>query len=265
MYKRQRNKQYYIVSSSIGSDKNSGTEVNLCDSYQFQVYFPAIKSKLEKIDIANGTDSRSWKFTDIDLNYYRNNLSVDMNLYRKLYAMSQTKEGELGGAYQIFQDILSENPTDVECLNGLGLISYITDNQLDAMSYFNTAIEENPLNVLSYLNRCAIYDAKEDYKSALADITKAIEIDPAQPDYYYHRALTYCKINDYKSALTDMDQLISSNDFKKEAYAYYVRAMIHIEMNNKKAASKDIYTSFQLSDDEELEKELQKMWQYCGN
>ena len=104
-----------------------------------------------------------------------------------------------------------------------------------------------------------------DYKSALADITKAIEIDPAQPDYYYHRALTYCKINDYKSALTDMDQLISSNDFKKEAYAYYVRAMIHIEMNDKKAASKDIYTSFQLSDDEELEKELQKMWQYCGN
>lgn len=262
---QERNRQYYIASSSIGSNKNSGTEVNLCDSYQFQVYFPAIKSKLEKIDIANGTDSRSWKFTDIDLNYYRNNLSVDMNLYRKLYAMSQMKEGELGGAYQIFQDILSEDPTDVECLNGLGLISYVTDNQLDAMSYFNTAIEENPLNVLSYLNRCAIFDAKEDYKSALADITKAIEIDPAQPDYYYHRALTYCKINDYKSALTDMDQLISSNDFKKEAYAYYVRAMIHIEMNDKKAASKDIYTSFQLSDDEELEKELQKMWQYCGN
>jgi len=235
------------------------------DSYQFQVYFPTIKNKLERIDIFNGDDSRSWRFTDIDLNYYRNNLSVDMNLYKKLYAMSQMKEGELGGAYQMFQEILNDNPTDVDCLNGLGLISYIANNQMDAMSYFDTAIEENPLNVLSYLNRFAISEAKKDYQSALTDISKAIEIDPAQPDYYYHRAMTYCKLNNYISALTDMDQLISSNDFKKDAYVYYLRAMIYIEMDDKKAASKDIYTSFQLTDDEELEKELKEMWKYCGN
>lgn len=106
---------------------------------------------------------------------------------------------------------------------------------------------------------------KKDYQSALTDISKAIEIDPAQPDYYYHRAMTYCKLNNYTSALTDMDQLISSNDFKKDAYVYYLRAMIYIEMDDKKAASKDIYTSFQLTDDEELEKELKEMWKYCGN
>lgn len=260
-----KNKNYYIVSSSIGSSKNDGTEIALCDSYQFKVYFPAIKTELEKISIANGDDSRSWMFTDIDLNYYRNNLSIDMNLYKKLYAMSRMKEGELGEAYQIFQNILNMNPTDVESLNGLGLISYIADNQLDAVSYLNTAIEENPLNVLSYLNRCAILDAKEDYTSALADITKAIEIDSAQPDYYFYRALIYCKTNDYKSALADMNQLISSQDFKKEAYAYYVRARIYMEMKDKKAASKDIYTSFQLTDDKNLEEELQEMWKYCGN
>ena len=144
-------KKYYIVSSSIGANKANGADVPLCDSYQFQVYFPTIKNKLERIDIFNGDDSRSWRFTDIDLNYYRNNLSVDMNLYKKLYAMSQMKEGELGGAYQMFQEILNDNPTDVDCLNGLGLISYIANNQMDAMSYFDTAIEENPLNVLSLL------------------------------------------------------------------------------------------------------------------
>ena len=258
-------KKYYIVSSSIGANKANGADVPLCDSYQFQVYFPTIKNKLERIDIFNGDDSRSWRFTDIDLNYYRNNLSVDMNLYKKLYAMSQMKEGELGGAYQMFQEILNDNPTDVDCLNGLGLISYIANNQMDAMSYFDTAIEENPLNVLSYLNRFATSEAKKDYQSALTDISKAIEIDPAQPDYYYHRAMTYCKLNNYISALTDMDQLISSNDFKKDAYVYYLRAMIYIEMDDKKAASKDIYTSFQLTDDEELEKELKEMWKYCGN
>ena len=54
-------------------------------------------------------------------------------------------------------------------------------------------------------------------------------------------------------------------DFKKDAYVYYLRAMIYIEMDDKKAASKDIYTSFQLTDDEELEKELKEMWKYCGN
>lgn len=69
-------KKYYIVSSSIGANKANGADVPLCDSYQFQVYFPTIKNKLERIDIFNGDDSRSWRFTDIDLNYYRNNLSV---------------------------------------------------------------------------------------------------------------------------------------------------------------------------------------------
>ena len=43
------------------------------------------------------------------------------------------KEGELGGAYQMFQEILNDNPTDVDCLNGLGLISYIANNQMDAV------------------------------------------------------------------------------------------------------------------------------------
>ena len=258
-------KNYYIVSSSIGSDKAHGVEVPLCDAYQFQVYFPSIKNKLSKITIANGEDSRSWIFSDIDLDYYRNNLSVDMNFYKKLYAMSQMKEGELGVAYSMFQEILSERPADVESLNGLGLISYIAENKLDAMLYFDTAITENPLNVISYLNRCAIYKGEENYSAALADITKAIDIDPAQPDYYYHRALIYSGMEDYKSALADINHAIQSKDFKKEAYMYYIRALFHIQLKNLKAASDDIYTSFQLTDDEELEKELKAMWKYCGN
>lgn len=262
---KETNNTYYISTSSIGSNKQNGQIVELCDAVQFQVYFPAIKDTLHKISIENGENSRSWRFPDIDLDYYRNNLSVDMNFYTKLYAMSQMKKGELGDAYTIFQEILNEDPSDVESLNGLGLISYIADNRLDAMSYFDTAIEENPTNELSYLNRAAIFATNQNYKSAIADITKAIEIDSDQPDYYYYRASYYYALKEYKLALNDMNRLISDKDFKKEAYAYYTRARIQIELRDYKAASKDIYTSFQLTNDKDMEKELQAMWRYCGN
>lgn len=265
IFDKKQNKHYYIVSSSIGADKKNGTKVELCDSFQFQVYFPAVKYRLNNIDVKNGDDTRAWRFEDIDLDFYRNNLSVDLNLYKKLYAMSQMKGGKLSDAQSVFYEILDDDPTDVESLNGLGLISYIADNNFDAISYFNSAIEENPSNVLSYLNRAAIYADNEDYKSALADISKAIEIDSDQPDYYYHRSLYYCALNDYKSALSDANKFISNKDFKIDAYSYYIRARIYIGLKNFKAASKDIYTSFQLTDDKELEQELQQLWRYCGN
>lgn len=260
----ESDKKYYIVSSTIGATKAEGTEVELCDACQFQVYFPAIKKSLNKISICNGDDSRAWMFTDIDLSHYRHSLSIDVSMYKKLSAMSQIKSGELGYAYQLFNEILNDNPSDVECLNGLALLSYIVGNKSDSMYYLDLAIEEAPLNVLSYLNRSVLLSDQEKNEEALSDLSKAIEIDPAQPDYHYHRAKLYCKMEKFKKALEDMDTLIQSKDFKKDAYAYYLRALIHIELGNKKSAKKDIYTSFQLTNDKELEKELNRLWQIYG-
>lgn len=63
----ESNFKYYLTSSTIGIDKDSGTEVPLASSYKFKVYFPAIKSTLHKISITNGTTSRGWQFRNIDL------------------------------------------------------------------------------------------------------------------------------------------------------------------------------------------------------
>ena len=37
------NKKYYITSSTIGTDKENGTEIPLASNYKFKVYFPPIK------------------------------------------------------------------------------------------------------------------------------------------------------------------------------------------------------------------------------
>jgi hypothetical protein len=48
---KDRNKKYHVVSSTIGVDKASGTDVALASNYRFKVYFPAIKDELNNIDI----------------------------------------------------------------------------------------------------------------------------------------------------------------------------------------------------------------------
>ena len=45
------NKKYYITSSSIGTDKENGTEVPLASNHKFKVFFPPIKDIPANIDV----------------------------------------------------------------------------------------------------------------------------------------------------------------------------------------------------------------------
>lgn len=73
MLDQNSNKKYYIVSSTIGDNREDATEVPLASSYRFKLTFPPIKkpSELETIDIVEGKMKKGWKFEDINLSDYR--------------------------------------------------------------------------------------------------------------------------------------------------------------------------------------------------
>lgn len=257
---KERNRKYYVTSSTIGVDKPNGTEVALASNYKFKVFFPAIRDELHTIDVTYGHTSRGWQFTNINLDRYREKLSYQSNEYIRNYAYSTMHKGDLNDASSIFLSMLEENPEDLFALNAMGIISYAVENINDANYYFSKAIESHPNNTLGYLNRSQLYKYQKDYKNAIADMTTAININPAQPDSYFVRGTMYADTDQWDDAVNDYSKAIESDDFKNDPYAYFYRAIAHVRTKNVKAARDDVQTSYNLTNDPELEEALQELW-----
>lgn len=257
------NKKYYITSSSIGTDKENGTSVPLASNYKFKVFFPPIKDIPSNIDIVEGYESKSWQFRNICIDEYKDNWEIDMNAYQKEYAYSNMHEGHLADAENLFLAMLDEDPEDLQALNAMGIISFVLENYSNAEAYFTKAIEAHPNNSIGYLNRSQIYQLRGDNQSALRDLTQAVN-NSAQPDDYYKRALLYIKLEEWEKAEKDLDKVIKTEDYKRTADPYAFRAICKMKQRKREAACKDIEIAYNLTNDKELEKTLQQMWNDCG-
>lgn len=257
------NKKYYITSSSIGTDKENGTSVPLASNYKFKVFFPPIKDIPSNIDIVEGYEPKSWQFRNICIDEYKDNWEIDMNAYQKEYAYSNMHEGHLADAENLFLAMLDEDPEDLQALNAMGIISFVLENYSNAEAYFTKAIEAHPNNSIGYLNRSQIYQLRGDNQSALRDLTQAVN-NSAQPDDYYKRALLYIKLEEWEKAEKDLDKVIKTEDYKRTADPYAFRAICKMKQRKLEAACKDIEIAYNLTNDKELEKTLQQMWNDCG-
>ena len=257
---KDKNKKYHVVSSTIGVDKVNGTKVELASNYRFKVYFPAIKDELNNIDIVTGTTTRDWKFLNINLDQFRDNITYDSQKYIKEYAYSTMRKGYLEEAVVVFNSILEENPEDMQALNAMGIISYAIDNNMDALSYFTKAIETHPNNTLGLSNRSYLYKYQKEYKKALEDISKVISINPAQPDNYYFRATIYVDLGKFEDAIKDFTQTLDSEDFKEESMIYFYRALCYAQIGKIKKAKDDVQMAYNYTNDSELEEILQDLW-----
>lgn len=257
------NKKYYITSSSIGTDKENGTSVPLASNYKFKVFFPPIKDIPSNIDIVEGYELKSWQFRNICIDEYKDNWEIDMNAYQKEYAYSNMHEGHLADAENLFLAMLDEDPEDLQALNAMGIISFVLENYSNAEAYFTKAIEAHPNNSIGYLNRSQIYQLRGDNQSALRDLTQAVN-NSAQPDDYYKRALLYIKLEEWEKAEKDLDKVIKTEDYKRTADPYAFRAICKMKQRKREAACKDIEIAYNLTNDKELEKTLQQMWNDCG-
>ena len=256
-------KKYYITSSSIGTDKENGTEVPLASNHKFKVFFPPIKEIPANIDIAEGSSAKDWQFRNICLDDYKDDLEIDMDSYRKEYAYSNMHDGDWRNAQAILLGMLDENPEDLHALNAMGIISYVLQNYNDAESYFTEAIDAHPNSSLGYLNRSVIYEMRKDYEAAVRDVTQAVNNSSA-PDDYYKRALLYTRLEEWNKAEKDFDRIIATEEYKRDAKVYTYRALVKIELKRKREACKDIEIAYNLTNDKELEKLLQDMWNDCG-
>lgn len=257
--------RYYVTSSTLAPSKEEAQPLGLAEVLQFKVNFPVIKNKLTNINVMWGEGERCSHFSDINLDQYRENLSVDEFGYLRAYALQCTTEGgDFATTISMLSEILDEHPSDVISLNMMAILSYVLKNNTDAMYYLEEAIEQNPNDELAYLNRSSMYEIAGNYKEAISDITAAINLVPGQPDYYWYRASDYYQLEDYSHALADLDKCLEvaekEDGFEDSPYFYEMRAYTHYFLNNKKAAIKDVQKSYKLSKDKELDERLQKFY-----
>lgn len=253
-------KMYHITSSSVGAEKKDAETVALATTKQFKVYFPAIKNSegLSEIDIVDGV--RGWKFNGVDLEECRNSLHYDMESFQKNYAYSRMHEGDLGTPIEIFSQILEDNPEDEDALNAIGIISYVQGNLKDALDYFSEAIETHPTSDTGYNNRAYLYLNQEQIDKAMADLKKSVNINPSG-DNYLKRAGLYMALENWSEASNDLTKALETEKYKDDAGTLTLRAICAMQLNRRQQAIDDFQRAYKLTDDPELEQQIEAYYE----
>ncbi len=235
-------KKYYIVSSSIGPNREEGTSVPLATVCKFQVNFPAIDKNIKKITVSEGGNPK-WSFSDINIEDYRKSVKVDFENYQKEYAYSTMYEGELDHAQAIFEGILDDDPENIQALNAMGIISYVIDNNQDAIKYFTEVIEYHPNSTSGYLNRSCVYKYQGDSEKAIADVSKAINIDSDKGELYMSRADMYAGQKNWEKAKADINKFLTiekNNSDNDLCWAYYRMGLCEAQLGDNNSALKNM-------------------------
>lgn len=253
-------KIYHVTSSSVGAERKEAETVPLATTKQFKVYFPAIKNpeNVSEIDIVDGV--RGWKFNGIDLDECRNCLHYDMESFQKNYAYSRMHEGDLGTPFEIFSQILEDNPEDEDALNAIGIISYVQGNMKDAFDCFSEAIETHPTSDTGYNNRAYLYLNQEQIEKAMADLKKSVSINPSG-DNYLKRAGLYMALEKWSEANNDLTKALETEKYKDDAGTLTLRAICAMQLNRRQQAIDDFQRAYKLTDDPELEQQIEAYYE----
>ena len=250
--KDQNNKKHYVVSSSVGGSREDGTSVPLATVCKFQINFPHINNQISKITISEGGNPK-WSFSDINIKEYRKNVKIDFDNFQKEFAYSTMREGQLEQARLIFEEILENDPENIQALNAMGIISYVIDNNQDAIRFFSEVIENHPNSTSGYLNRSCVYNYQGETEKAIKDITKAINIDYNKSDLYMSRADLYLKNKDWEKAKSDIDKALKyDNSNNDKSLTFYKKAICEYQMNENSSAEQSLKTALSYSPSQDL-------------
>lgn len=95
---------------------------------------------------------------------------------------------------------LEYDVTMPECLNGIGLISLMANDENKAITYFQRAIVQDNDYSQARNNRGVVDFQRGDFKSALKYFSRALEIDPSNVDARYNIGLTNFRLAERERA-----------------------------------------------------------------
>ena len=112
-----------------------------------------------------------------------------------------------------------------------------TEELLEVISAYDSAIAAKPGNVELYCARGDAYAELQKFDKALADYDKAVSLKPNDPDLIIGRGYFYGSLGDLTSALADYDRAIALDP--KNAMAYSNRGASYSKMGDVQRAIAD--------------------------
>ena len=203
------NTNYYIISSSVGTDGANATEVQQAETYTFTVYLPAMSNDVSRISIyGTGKNHTAWRFTNIDLDKYRRTPNIGAETQYRDWALGHLSNNNYRLLHRLLTHLLEINPTNLFALNTLGILSYMLENDERAVYYFSRAIEANPTAILAYHNRFGIFEENGFFLEAIDDVTQLINLSVSDRErlrYLLYRIELYEALEDWENFFVDID------------------------------------------------------------
>jgi tetratricopeptide (TPR) repeat protein len=120
------------------------------------------------------------------------------------FGEQQIYRGNPEHAIQVFEAVLSIDPTNFEALHGRGLANEVLQQYEAAIRDYTLAIESNRFFATAYNARGEVYFLTGKVDLALLDFSKAIELDPLNGRAYQNRALVQQDLGHPEAAMVDL-------------------------------------------------------------
>lgn len=164
-----------------------------------------------------------------DVYYYYAKYLMNHNRYKEsvsalkhvinLYPLHTKAHARLGMAYYYLKEYkkakheyeitLKINPDDFNTLYNLGELLYTVENDsVEAMQYFQKAIDQNPEHYKAFFKKGIILFRNAQYKEAAVHFLRAHSIEPSDIRVLLQLAAAYEKLDQWNNAVKTYDQIL---------------------------------------------------------
>lgn len=126
-----------------------------------------------------------------------------------------------------------------------GCILADTHDYVDAISYYNRAIELNITHSKAYNNRGIAYVKVNKHQKAIKDYSQAIFLDQDFMISYFNRGISLIKLKKYEEAIKDLTKAISLDANVSDTF--YNRGIAYGKLNKNKKAIDDYTEAIRLN------------------
>jgi len=140
---------------------------------------------------------------------------------------------EIEKSKEFFQFAVKNNSP--EGYIGLCKIAIINKEFEQAEQHIQQILSQQPDNIEAMQLHAKILNLRKEHSQALAIYNRLIDSNSNYSDYYLRRAATYIALKQFENAITDIQSVLAKN--KNHAFANYLLSQIELKQKNYKAAS----------------------------
>lgn len=181
----------------------------------------------------------------------------------KNIAMQHFNSKNFESAQESFLKLIKLEPKNVDAYFFLGIISYINENFIESIDYFNTGLDYDSDNVdiLNYLSKS--YRKIEDYENAVYALKQIADVEPNNKNVWSQIGEIYSSIEYYSEAQEALEKAISIDPEYDEAYKTLGVLLYDQGLFDQAISPLEKATQF-YPDDDALQKKLAKCYFKTG-